>query len=257
MSVAHEPGASGGASRIQPMSIAQSRRKGEVLLAYNLKGHHKLSKQAIDKVLDELPEDLAWMRKFLADTPQSTVHRDVADVLTFAHWRAAGQKHHFMRDESQSLMQAYNAGAKWIHDNALRAARNLRKRFKTKGIQRGRAPVPTHQVNGPLGNAFHALQDSFAEGHVTRSLVGLRYVITEIHVYDDANQEARPGWEGHSALDKNWDSPLAATAVLGCQVLTKNVIAASMEESPMRLDSVWQHSWIPFKSNFLAITAKV
>ncbi len=188
------------------------------------------------------------MRIFLRDTPQSAVHRDVADVFSRAHWKKAGQKHHFMRHKTQSEMEAYNAGVGWINENALLAARNLRKRANRPGGPIGRMPTPTHQITDPLGNAFHALQDSFAEGHVTRSA---HYVITSIHVYDDANQEAREDWKGHSALDKNWDSPLGAAAVAGCQVLTRNVIEASLEKSPTGLDTVWNESWVRFKSKFL------
>lgn len=161
-----------------------------------------------------------------ADTPSPShgaVLRDLRDVFTRGHWTDEGQKHHFMRrlDDSQSSRGAYDTAVEWIRSEASLAALALSSNLaRTSGTRAPLGPgdgacalpsVGTHgrrinvfagAASDHLGNAVHALQDSFSASHVERQ--GLtRYdpgAIKKIKAYEGHEKEA------HSDHDHGWDT---------------------------------------------------
>lgn len=211
-----------------------------VLLAYDVWGHQYLSTQAIEAALKTLPANLLWIRHFLIDTSTPSVYRDMTDIWTLAHWRATTQKHHFMRAKTQTQEAAYEEAVRWIRENAYRASYNLRRVWKESvGYYH-----PSF-VNEPLGNAFHALQDSFSAGHVTRKKSGDVYVITAIHVYNKTNKEM------HSELGKQWQSPLGKEAILACRELTKVIVVVALQKLDQQFKQKWESLWSTFEKMFL------
>lgn len=221
------------------LCLAKSCAPG-VRLAYNAWGHQYLSTQAIKAALKTLPPSSQWIRHFLSDTPTSAVYRDMTDVWTLAHWRATTQKHHFMRAKIQTQEAACREAVGWIRENAYRASCNLRRVWKES-----LGHYHPLFVNEPLGDAFHALQDSFSQGHVARKKSGDVYVITAIYVYDNTNKET------HSELDKDWQSPLGEEAVLACRELTKIIAVAALQKSAQQFERKWESLWGTFKNVFL------
>src|SRR5262249_18873788 len=158
------------------------------------------------------------MRRFLEDIATPTVYRDMTDVWTGAHWSDTpnAQRHHFMRTTEQTFEQAYKAAVEWISENGRKASFNLRRIWKEQ-----LGYYDPLFVEEPLGDAFHALQDSYSEGHVTRDHVGDNYFIIGINVYDAKNKET------HSELDKEWVSALGREAIIACRELVRIVIASA------------------------------
>lgn len=116
------------------------------------------------------------------------VHRDITDVVTLGHWLNHAQKHHFMRrEDGQTPYQAWDASCRWIESNLQDFARSL---SKGKG----------HERLEKLGNACHALEDSFSQSHVSRVpfAAGDPGMITHVHIY--SNQRGSE----HSHADEQW-----------------------------------------------------
>lgn len=233
----------------QSLRQPASRRTAESLVAYNSWGHQHLSEEALKAALDGLPPKLTWIRHFLRDTATSNVYLDVEDIFTRNHWIPSGQRHHFMRHASQSEEIAYEASVLWIRDHAHQAAVNLRRVWKEQLGHYDPMFVSDH-----LGVAFHALQDSYAEGHVTRVQVGQQRVIAKIHVYDEENREPRGEWKGHKEYDERWDSPLGKEAIVACRELAKIVVHSSLEKDDERFEPKWQSLWQMLTEVFLATT---
>lgn len=219
---------------------ANAEERPQVLLAYESWGHQYLSTQAIEAALKTLPSNLLWIRHFLIDTSTPSVYRDMTDIWTLAHWRATTQKHHFMRAKTHTQEAAYEEAVRWIRENAYRASYNLRRVW-----QESLGYFHPSFVNEPLGNAFHALQDSFSAGHVTRKKSGDVYVITAIHVYDKTNKEI------HSELDKQWQSPLGKEAILACRELTKVIVVVALQKLDRQFEQKWESLWSTFEKMFL------
>jgi len=223
--------------------LALDEKQKAIFLAYNADGHQYLSMKAIEAAHKGLPASLLWIRHFLSDTPTSTVYRDMTDVWALAHWRAKTQKHHFMRANNQREKDAYRENIEWIQQNAHKALYNLRRVWKEH-----LGNYDPLFVNEPLGDAFHALQDSFSLGHVNREKRGDIYVITAIHVYDKTNKET------HSELDQQWESPLGKEAIIACRELTKIVILSALQKLDSAFKQKWTSLWSTFEGMFLATT---
>jgi hypothetical protein len=157
-----------------------------------LTGHREVTAQAVRELSAEWPNSPLLRNLDSAGLPSSVVQRDIIDVLILGHWADFGQKHHFMRKfDGQSPYQAYVDAVEWIRSNALEAAQTLAKRVARhfpQGIKnvpgtdpRGRSVLGGTVVQTPrgpvvadapswqaLGNAVHALEDSFAPGHAVR-----------------------------------------------------------------------------------------
>lgn len=218
---------------------SNAEERPQILLAYKAWGHQYLSTQAIEAALNTLPSNYQWIRHFLIDTPTSTVYRDMTDFWTAAHVRATKQKHHFMRAKTQTQEAAYKEGVRWIREKAYLACNNLRQVWHEQ-----LSHYDPLFVNEPLGDAFHALQDSFSEGHVTRKKLGDIYVITAIHVF-------RLFDEKHSELDKQWQGPLGKEAILACRELTKVIVFVALQKSDQQFKQKWESLWSAFEKMFL------
>ena len=216
--------------------------KRGILLAYNADGHQYLSTQAVKAILDLLPPKLSWMRHFLEDIATPTVYRDMTDVWTGAHWSDTpnAQRHHFMRTSEQSVDEAYEAAVKWIAENGRKASFNLRRIWKEQ-----LGYYDPLFVEEPLGDAFHALQDSYSEGHVKREKVGRDFIITDIHVYDKTNKET------HSELDKEWDSALGKEAIIACRELVHIIIVSALEKTDEGFEERWRSLFATLQEMFL------
>ena len=215
-------------------------------------GHEALSREALAQFIEGLPPNLKFLGPLLTEyTVHHALNRDVLDVITAGHWRSGGQKHHFMRADGQSERQAYELGKRWVASNGKEAAVSLRKLFKAGSTRN----FNQNFVAGPLGYAFHALQDSYAPAHVTRTKKGMDFIITRIHVYDEKNKTAHGSWPGHDALDQkasvNWRNPLGQEAVAACRELAKIVVVSALEKTDTGFERRWTSLWQTFVSVFL------
>ncbi len=184
--------------------------------------------KAIESALERLPAKLIWIRHFLRDTATPTVYRDVKD-FPFGHLCDFGQKHHFMRAKGMTHETAYREGVQWICNKAYKASWNLRRVWKES-----LGYYPPVFVEEPLGDAFHALQDSFSASHVVRKKSGDLYVITAIHIYDQSNKET------HSKHDSDWHGSMGKEAVLACRELTKIVVMSALQKSDVNFKQTWE-----------------
>ena len=160
----------------------------------NISGHTKITSTAV--------KELGLSSIANSNITDATVGRDFTDVLILGHWADFGQKHHFMRQfDSQSPYEAYNSAVAWIKSNSLKAAQNLARDgcFAGSDLQ-------------PLGNAVHALEDSFSKGHVIRGAPisdltpGL---ITNIKRYAGSEKD------GHEKADEEWKGDKAGFSADG------------------------------------------
>src|SRR5689334_9972635 len=219
-----------------------------------LRGHWRLTRQAVEELRGTTNAGPLLRALPAARLQDNAVARDLIDVLILGHWLDFGQQHHFMRRfDGQSPFSACCEGTEWIRSNAQKAARLLARRataaFGTTGggLSAGRigAATPaaaerlavqvfrgTGDYDTPswqeLGNALHALQDSFSPSHVVRDFgsgAGPAGVITYVKVYDGLEKE------GHEEGDVEWlgsgpggFSPLGRLAIEACKALILVVI---------------------------------
>ena len=112
--------------------------------------------------------------------------RDILDLLTLGHWRDPAQCRHFMRRfDGQGGREAYDEAVAWIRSRAAGAARVL-----------ARHGAPSQA----LGDALHAVQDSFAPGHAEREAANGPFpgAIRRIRRYAGADKA------GHAEGDAAW-----------------------------------------------------
>jgi hypothetical protein len=211
------------------------------------KGHEFLTNESVAQAVKDFPPSLNWVRYFLRDTLVGSVYRDTTDIFTRGHWTEEGQRHHFMRFQGQPLADAYDAGSKWIYDNAYIAAQRLREIWRKK-----RGYYDPVYINEPLGDAIHALQDSYSGGHVVRQKDGDSFIIVNILVYDDDNKEAHGDWPGHAALDTRWKTDeLGKEAIIAGRELIRIVVASSLVKNDTELWPRWNSLWATFVPLFL------
>lgn len=211
-----------------------------------------MSKEAIREALQGLPPKLQWVRHFLQDTNTPTVYRDMEDVFNGCQWSKEGQKHHFMRYPGQLQLKAYEDACSWIFSNGFTAAQHLREIWQKKlGYYN---PI---YVSGPLGDAMHALQDSFSEAHVKREQQDDIWVIKSIYIYDAANKKKSGDYPGHEELDKRWKgTKLSNEAICACRELIKIAIHTSLLVNDSVVPNVWQSLWDTFSGVFLSCGIK-
>jgi hypothetical protein len=170
-------------------------------VAWDWEGHGRVTSEALARLP---PQISSWLLTWV-QIRRGVQNTDITDVGTAGHWTAVGQRHHFMRHESQSEQQAYELGVKWIFDETMQAA-NLLKNYRRPRTQNSQESdwgiFPAETIHEHLGNALHALQDSFAPGHVERDKA---LTITAIHVYDKENKHpTAPNKLSHADYDKLW-----------------------------------------------------
>lgn len=179
-----------------------------------LKGHAKITRKAVEQLSNSGSALPAFGSIAVAS---HVVARDLMDVLILGHWADFGQCHHFMRRfDGQSQFEAYSEAIQWIRKNASDAARTLSREVHeflgppgASPAARARGPVgaPNRSLSSlsasatqSLGNALHAVQDSFAWGHVEREETVGRVpgAITRIKRYAGSEKD------GHAEADDQW-----------------------------------------------------
>lgn len=137
----------------------------------SLAGHREITRRAVERLREDAQDVFSALGS--GSVAGRVVARDLYDLLTLGHWRSAAQPHHFMRRfDGQSGREAYEECIAWIRSRATEAARML-------ALQLGKAPAAArpdpaigarHHVtpSQAMGDALHALQDSFAPGHAER-----------------------------------------------------------------------------------------
>jgi hypothetical protein len=174
------------------------------VVAWNWEGHGRLTTAAIDQLSSKLPAEVIRTLRWVSAKSQ-TQNRDLTDIPTGGHWTPEGQKHHFMKYKDQEDKDAYDVAVEWIFTQATTAAQLLKnllapKRHHEEEHDWGFAE---EDPTGPhLGNALHALQDSFSPGHVDRDS---NLVIRRINIYDEENKHPKtPGKLAHAQYDESW-----------------------------------------------------
>lgn len=188
-----------------------------------IEGHFEITNSAICRLKRELPADpvvsgvptvegrlgrgelahaIFGVMNLAATQTESpawgAVYRDLRDVFNLGHWSDAAQKHHFMRRLSgQSSRAAYEESVEWIHAEALRALAVLlenRRGRSRKNLFRGAA-------SDHMGNALHALQDSFSPSHAMRVKLTHDFPgrVAKVFVYSGHEKH------DHETHDRKWD----------------------------------------------------
>jgi len=161
----------------------------------SLPGHARITQKAVE--LLPAGKNPAYSAIATGGVPVNVVARDLIDVVILGHWADFGQCHHFMRRfDGQSEREAYTEAVHWIWKNGLDAARILSRQISVAASGIGSGPTSSQ----PLGNALHALQDSFAAGHAERepSNGSSPGDIKRIKRYSGSEKE------GHEEADKQW-----------------------------------------------------
>ena len=180
----------------------------------DLAGHRKITKTAVDEYIAENGlKTNSFQHRQLRDLTESiadfAVERDILDVVSLGHWSNFAQHHHFMRRfDGQSPHAAWKAACDWINENAVKHARSALQDRRRWGFKY-------------LGYAAHAIEDSFAGGHVQRLPAGgplLPGGITHVKMY--AGHEKH----NHTAMDKAWKTKTGALSLQG--KLAKNAVKA-------------------------------
>jgi hypothetical protein len=255
------------------------------------KGHFEITKKAVEALAIAYPTHPLLANLRSAGLPVDVVARDILDVLTLGHWLKSGQKHHFMRrSHAQKPIDAYWESVHWIRTNASDTISALGKRIRlfygdrerhavlglTTRKRLGGAAGSLSRYPGArvwaglerdqpswskLGNALHAVQDSFSAAHVTRdpspSAQWTPGPITDILVYSDAENKAT-----HGKHDKEWrttdtkqDKPKwdfsedGRLAVNATKQLILLVIKSSLAEE--RFLGQWLIDWEIFRNCWL------
>ncbi len=232
-----------------------------------LSGHYQITRKAVVEFLQEYHggktkfEKRQMERVTYHNTPHTGVHttrvgvadkavmRDLIDVITLGHWSNFAQKHHFMRQfDGQSPFQAYSAGCSWIQTNA--------KDFANAALRnRGSSSLQN------LGNACHALEDSFAHGHAVREKPVSETspgAIRHVKIY--AGKEK----ENHSHHDKTWEKTggglsaegrLAKNAVKALLSVVFDAVGSAHSSKQKTVTSL--HGWATFKNVWLKASPKL
>jgi hypothetical protein len=228
--------------------------------------HQCMTEKAFEELDKKIGKMLPRWLQILLDrmsAVDTAMRRDVLDVFpTFNHWRAVGQKHHFMRPPDKTVFEAYKENLEWIRSNTFIAIKNIREAYD-KLIEAQSGPLRKkitqdilvfyqNQVCFPLGYALHAVQDSFTESHAKRVKSGDIWKIKDILVYDKANKTPHGTWPGHAALDKGvCDTPLGKEAVTASRELIRLVIFSATRKSKDEMNKVAASLWTTYVELFL------
>lgn len=178
--------------------------------------------------------------------PGNIADRGLLDVVSLGHWGYYGQAHHFMRRfDGQSPFAAYQESVYWIKSNALKAANDLCRsiaRINLSSTMTGDIWLDCL----PLGNACHALQDSFSTGHVIRG-AGEPGAIVNILKYAGTQKK------GHGEADTKWAgkttfSTSGRHAINATKDLITLVTDAAQQSKPSHVEfqgwEVFRKKWI-------------
>jgi len=198
----------------------------------------------------EVPPNPAW----------GSIKRDIDDVFNLGHWfRDSAQKHHFMRRyDGQSPYNAYKDAVIWIHHNAKDAAISIAQQLER--FSRIRHVNPLYGVPSKLlGNAVHALQDSFSKSHVTREpgTGGSPGRIVHVKLYEGREKK------GHDHKDKLWrkgNKKQFSTDGRYAVDATKQLIwmvLSTAENSSTSSASASLIGWVAFRKKWLSASPKL
>jgi hypothetical protein len=234
----------------------------------NLKGHYRITAEAARRAALEFGGPAPYEYNSLSEL---AVLRDLFDVVSLGHWMNHGQKHHFMREfGTQSPFAAYTEAVNWIKSQATEAANALASLLRGSGGESRDESVIRHRDNlrpvyamqkaakyhwsrwQCIGNAIHALEDSFARGHVIRDgegtadhpgdIIGIRrYMGSE----KDYHEEMDDLWAGEGG--KGF-SLLGEQAIRAVTALLRMVVTSASQgvSGPVNLIG-----WSTFQNQFL------
>lgn len=260
-----------------------------------LEGHKEITNQAIREIGVACKYHPIGSNLDATDILGSVIARDIEDAIFLGHWANYGQKHHFMRRfDGQSPFEAYTECVSWIKSNTLDAAKQLF--FRMQGVKelknahnqpdsskqschlpgmipssgahfQGRKVLGGDTTDGHkepvmwrhLGNAVHAIQDSFSVGHVMRNKSASEmHPGTIIHIKKYVGAEK----ENHSRYDKLWQSRDKKFTIQGRQAInaTKEIILMIIKTAQhglahQNLSSL--HNWEAYQNQWLAASPKL
>ena len=227
-------------------------------------GHAKITGAAVNEFLAEAdPAVSAFAGTQLVYETQSdhgptsiktlgyyAVKRDLIDVVTTGHWSNFAQRHHFMRRfDGQSPFEAYEDACNWVVSNAIDFADGAVRAMGSFKLQ-------------ALGNACHAIEDSFAGGHAVRERHGgplLPGAITHIKMYAGAEKE------DHDHMDTTWwdagrddfslEGKLAKNAVKALLAVVFADVARARSGRQRSLSGL--SGWVGFRNRWLKASSKL
>jgi hypothetical protein len=220
----------------------------------SLPGHARITRLAVERLAAEGHPLIAALDP--ARVSARVVTRDVHDLLTLGHWRDVAQRRHFMRRfDGQSEREAYAECVDWIRARATHAAGALARQLEAAAGAAGAVPLRLDPPQA-LGDALHALQDSFAPGHVVREAGAGLHAGAIRRVLRYAGDEKR----GHAAGDRAWRGAGAAgfsesgwhAVHASCDLL--RAIADAAAGGPAR-GAVALEGFEPFRQRWLAAAA--
>ena len=232
----------------------------------NLSGHVTITAIAVRELAKEWGSNPIATGLPGAELARAAIARDILDVLILGHWADFGQKHHFMRQfDQQSPYEAYQSAVEWIRTNALQSAQALAARIgqvfpngvtNERGSQ-GRGRMVFAGVSWqPLGNAVHALEDSFAAGHATRGpaqSVKVPGLIEHIKRYSGKEKEGHEHGDAAWKDEKGRFTQSGRFAVEAVKALLRIVIVtAQAGGAPKSLDG-----WQAFREQWLKASPKL
>ncbi len=162
-----------------------------------------------DKPEQTIPAAVAGrvVARMLSDLPSRVQHEDIhaGNIPSLGEFfERDSQVRHFMRSrEDVTSKVAFEASTKYIRDNCLASWRAFRRAVRPEKSWTDFFSDPTvgHFDEGKemLAKALHAIEDSYAPGHVKRR-EGTG-IIEKVNIWDDPNKKASGDWPGHEALD--------------------------------------------------------
>ncbi|MEC4677812.1 MAG: hypothetical protein VST69_03555 [Nitrospirota bacterium] len=255
-----------------------------------LGGHWKITETAVSEIHLSCVEHPLGRNLQYAELPKVVIFRDLLDVISLGHWGDYGQAHHFMRRfDGQSPKEAYDESIEWIYSNALNAAELLATRIRKHlvlKINTGVSPHAAVRTDCPLssgrfsstpqndsgglavlsphsggnwqtlGNAIHALQDSFSKGHVLREtspVEGAPGSIAHVKSYGGAEKH------GHSEYDEKWADGKGKYSVAGRLAIdaTKDLLEIVIETAIGNADPAMLLGWQGFKTKWLKASRRL
>ena len=263
----------------------------------NLTGHSRLTALAVRELAKTCNSHTLAANMETAGLPGNVVMRDLLDIALLGHWADYGQSHHFMRRfDGQSPYKAYQEDTEWVRSNALRAVRSMTWRIRYyasrrpvpgvaphTGVQQrcnvpslpdsglsarqarkvlGGDPATHDRVNWQhLGNAIHALQDSFSASHARRSPSSdperpgaIEYI--KVYAGDDKHD--------HADHDKRWfDAKTERFSITGRQAinatraLLEMVIITAQAASRSTASGQQLQGWDSFRKRWLAASPRL
>lgn len=233
----------------------------------DLTGHAKITRVAVMEFsASQRAEPLAGVLN-AAGLPDAVVSRDLLDVLTGGHWADFGQKHHFMRRfDGQSPYEAWEDAVEWIRSNAFISAQQLASLLTLPALSRGRQrPACGRCVSltfqnvswQPLGYALHALEDSFAAGHVRRATADgdmqpgdIEHIKRYAGAEKEHHAEDDEAWWDKKANGFSLSGRLAKNAVKALLDIVLETALADKHPSALR-------GWVGFRNTWLKPSPKL